>query len=175
MPREERDSRIHVVSVEHTGTHTLCEIVRCDKNDHADPEIFNEPEKYRDKIIFVPLRDPKVTWKSWVKRLPDPDKEIAGTDSKSKLLKETFGCQAAYEAKAHMFIGRWLTLDRFIHEYNPHIVPIDKLTNSHVIHSGRLFGDPAVWERMFEAYPWKPEFDFIYELDFIKEHYAPGP
>ena len=143
---------LHIVSIRHTGTHTLQEVFGCDKTHvHQHPE---QKPGMNSKIIFVPLRDPKKVWESWTKRFPDDD-------------------ITHYINNQTQFIAEWLALDEFGKQFACHYIPVDKCFGD-TIKLGVAEPNDAYPSRI-EQYPWVPAFDFIYSLPFVAEYYAPGP
>jgi len=138
-----------VVSIRHTGTHTLQAILGCHK-----VHMHQHPEKYpgiEDRVIFVPLREPKEVWKSWAKRFPDNDPEH-------------------YKNNQVQFLLEWRRLAQFDAWFHPKYIAID------VLYEGTLrlgASEPSDSDASrIEEYPWILAFDVIYALPFVAEHYA---
>lgn len=143
-----------VVSIRHTGTHTLKEILQCPHSVHIHPEMASTWEQYdpQHRIFFVPLIDPKAVWKSWVKRRNRWPGAIPYTEEN--------------------FLRDWRLLDKFYHDESPIVVPIDLLHNRHQLRENADPNHPCIYEQDFKQYPWVPEFDEIYTLPLVAKYYA---
>jgi hypothetical protein len=143
-----------VLSIPHTGTRALCAKYNCEFIHTYVSEFPTRiaAEYYQllnERKILVPLRDPRETWKSWVNRI----EEDRGP------------------APLRLFEPQWYYIDAFYSrvfdlEYHP-VVPQEQATG-HVAPSTEYdYFNPGV-------YP-QPDWDRIYNMEFVKQHYAPGP
>lgn len=147
-----RNKHLVILSVEHTGTHTLQMIIDTKYVFHTIANVEAHPG-IDTALIFVPLRCPRKTWESWAKRMA-----------------LTFS-QTSYDEAARKFIEQWKLLDELRIKFAPFFIPIDQLTNSHkFIYNSKT--KTTGGRQKIAQYPWREEFNEIYDYSFIKELYA---
>jgi len=186
MARQGSSNAFFIISVMHTGTRFLTEVLNC-KHDHVgrlsqddgyiishayDPALNDRQDNGVCPVLVSPLRDPKKTWLSWAVR-----------ETKTNLASHK-------EATVQdCFIDSW---ERLAKLEDIIYVPIDRPEGEsqlRLLERKINYGLPLYWPvRSLNAdwtkkvghipYPsdlpfddWYDEFDFIYDLPMIREYY----
>ena len=159
VPKRYQD--VIIISVPHTGTVFLREVLYCNyfHCDDLTPEKL--AETVEGKIVVSPLRDPVDVWRSWVKR-------------------EGTGLQLPRER----FTENWKRLAQMDRDYDVHYVCVDrperdeqlrvvekKLSDPRRI-SKRLHTDWKPLNSVSGEVSEKPEIDWVYELDPVRKYYG---
>jgi len=161
MNRREAYDNVVVVSVPHTGTHTITAALHCNYihfHDVALPWSYVSLDKFVEGKVFVcPLRDPADVWASWVAR----------EESRFALRRE-------------LFDWNWVLLREISARYDIHYIPVDRpdMRDECLLSlSGRVGRDlHTSWGRLnhheSNKSPPTRDLSWIYDIDIVRSLYG---
>ena len=151
--------RVSLLSVEHTGTHTLHSVLNVVAVWHSREMVHNDPVRLKEMhddlssyTVVSPVREPREVWKSWAKRInctPEEDEDF-------------------YEKRRILFVESWRAFQTLVNFYEPIIFPIEILT----VKDGTFEGDLSVAEERVAKFPWHESMDEIYYLPSVNHFYS---
>ena len=136
-----------VLSIPHTGTRSVMELFDCG---HVHTYVRTLPSfsEYwpilQNSFVIVPLRNPRHTWESWVKRWNSKQGEVP----------------------LHLYQEQWEHLQWFNKRLRLWYIPVEILptVSGHISDGVDDYYDPAKYDQ--------PDWDMIYNLPFVKRYYA---
>jgi len=151
-----------VLSIPHSGTRSLCEMLDCE-HVHTFVPWSRIDAEIEDDVVITPLRDPKKLWQSWLNRF-----------------------NTVHKIDLDRFEGAWRNLELADKVYDIWYVPVDHPARDERLQAiadrleievnptwervGHMGGDPEWVERNKDKLP-VINWDYIYNLPFIKRLY----